>query len=72
MYHARYIEVAERARSDWSKHIVIPDGDAGFVVRELDVKYMQPLLLNDDFVVESSLVKINAASMVFEQKFVKC
>ena len=29
MYHARYIEVAERARSNWSKGIVLPDGDFG-------------------------------------------
>lgn len=72
MYHARYIEVAERARSNWSKGVVIPDGDAGFVVRELDVKYMRPLLLNDEFVVETRTIKIGAASMTIEQKFVKC
>ena len=72
MYHARYIEIAERARSNWSKNIVIPDGDAGFVVRELDVKYMHPLLLNDDFVVETKPIKIGMASMIIEQKFVKC
>lgn len=71
MYHARYIEVAERARSNWSKDIVIPKGDAGFVVRELDIKYMHPLLLNDDFVVETNTVKIGMASMTIEQKFVK-
>ena len=71
MYHGRYIEVGERARSNWSKNIVIPDGDLGFVVRELDVKYMQPLLLNDDFVVETCPIKIGMASMVIEQKFVK-
>ena len=33
MYHARYIEVAERARFDISKNIPIPDGDIGFVAR---------------------------------------
>lgn len=71
MYHARYIEVAERARSNWSREIVIPDGDIGFVVRELDIKYMHPLLLNDEFVVETRPVKIGAASMTIEQKFVK-
>jgi len=71
MYHARYIEVAERARTNWSKHVVIPDGDSGFVVRELNIKYMQPLLLNDDFTVETKTVKIGAASMTIEQKFVK-
>ena len=72
MYHARYIEVAERARSNWSKHVVIPDGDIGFVARELDIKYMQPLLLNDEFSVETEIIKLGAASMTIEQKFVKC
>ena len=43
MYHARYIEIAERARTNWSKHIVIPDNDTGFVVRELNIKYIQTL-----------------------------
>ena len=71
MYHARYIEVAERARSNWSKHIVIPDGDIGFVVRELDIKYLRPLVLNDEFVIETMATKIGAASMTIEQKFVK-
>ena len=71
MYHARYIEVAERARSNWSRGIVIPDGDIGFVVRELNIKYMRPLLLNDEFMIETRPVKIGAASMAIEQKFVK-
>ena len=71
MYHARYIEVAERARSNWSKDMVIPDGDIGFVARELDIKYKQPLMLNDEFVVETAITKLGAASMTIEQKFVK-
>ena len=72
MYHARYIEVAERARFDFSKHIAISDGDVGFVVRDLNIKYMYPLFLGDDFVIESRFVKIGAASLTIEQKFVKC
>ena len=71
MYHARYIEIGERARSNWSRGITIPDGDAGFVVREVNVKYVRPLLLNDEFVVETKPIKIGAASMTIEQKFVK-
>ena len=71
MYHARYIEVAERARSNWSREMVIPDGDTGFVARELNIKYMRPLLLNDEFSVETNTVKIGGASMTIEQKFVK-
>lgn len=71
MYHGRYVEIAERARSNWSRGVRIPDGDTGFVVRELNIKYMRPLLLNDEFVVQTQPVKIGAASMTIEQKFVK-
>ena len=72
MYHARYIEVAERALFDFSKKIPVLDGDVGFVARDLNIKYMYPLFLGDDFVVETRFVKIGAASLTIEQKFVKC
>ncbi len=71
MYHGRYIEVGERARSNWSKNVVIPDGDLGFVIRELNIKYNSPLKQGDDFLVETQPIKIGVASMVVEQKFVK-
>ena len=71
MYHARYIEVAERARSNWSKGVVVPDGDTGFVAREVNIKYKRPLLLNDEFIVETQAVKVGGASVIIEQKFVK-
>ena len=71
MYHARYIEVAERARTNWSKDVKIPDSDIGFVVRELNIKYQSPLLLGDDFIVLTRPVKIGMASMTIEQKFMK-
>ena len=71
MYHGRYIEVAERARTNWSKDILIPDGDFGFIIRELTIKYKSPLRLNDNFRVETQPIKIGLASMVIEQKFVK-
>ena len=71
MYHGRYIEIGERARTNWSKNVVIPDGDLGFVVRELNIKYFKPLLLGEDFQVHTTPIKIGSASMVIEQKFVK-
>ena len=72
MYHGRYIEVAERARFDWVKGISVPDGDFGFVVHSLNIKYLSPILLGESFTVETRTVKIGAASMTIEQKFVKC
>lgn len=71
VYHGRYIEVAERARMQFLRGITFPDGDIGFVVRELNIKYIQPLKLGEDFIVESQITKIGAASLSVEQKFVK-
>lgn len=70
MYHGRYIEIAERARMDMMRGINMPDGDMGFVVKKLDIKYMTPLKLADDFVVETRITGVGAVSMELEQKFV--
>lgn len=71
VYHGRYIEIAERARMNWLHGHFADDGDLGFVVRELAIKYLHPLKLGDDFVVESEIITVGAASMDIEQKFVK-
>ena len=71
VYHARYIEIAERARMNWLNGAIPPDGDIGFVIRELSVKYMRPLKLGDEFVVETRITDLGAASLSVEQKFVK-
>ena len=71
VYHARYLEIAERARMNWLRgHVVVGD-DIGFVIRELNIKYLQPLKTADDFVVETRMVDFGAAVVKIEQKFVK-
>lgn len=71
VYHARYLEIAERARMNWLRgHVVVGD-DIGFVIRELNVKYIQPLVVADEFVVETHMVDVGAAVVKIEQKFVK-
>ncbi len=71
VYHARYLEIAERARMNWLRgHVVVGD-DIGFVVRELNIKYMSPLHAGEDFVVETQMVDVGAAIVRVEQKFVK-
>lgn len=71
VYHGRYIEIAERARMDILRGIKFPDGDVGFVVRDLSIRYIKPLFLGDAFIVETTVTKFGAASMSVEQKFVK-
>lgn len=70
VYHGRYIEIAERARMEMLRGIVFADDDVGFVVRGLDIKYMSPLKLADDIVVETEITKVGAVSMDLQQKFV--
>lgn len=71
VYHGRYIEIAERARMNWLRGRFAADGDLGFVVRELGIKYLVPLRLDDDLVIESEIINVGAASMGLQQKFVK-
>ena len=71
VYHARYLEIAERARMNWLRgHVVVGD-DIGFVIRELNIKYMLSLRAADEFVVETQMVDVGAAIVRIEQKFVK-
>lgn len=71
VYHARYLEIAERARMNWLRGRLKADGDMGFVVKELNIKYFQPLMVADDFVVETVMTDVGAAVVKVEQKFVK-
>ncbi|MBR2285959.1 MAG: thioesterase family protein [Alphaproteobacteria bacterium] len=70
VYHGRYIEIAERARMEMMRGIELPADDNGFVVREISIKYMHPLRLADDIVVETEIINIGGASMDLQQKFV--
>ena len=70
VYHGRYIEIAERARMEMMRGIKLPSNDLGFVVRELSIKYMHPLHLADDLIVETEIVNVGGASMDLQQKFV--
>ena len=71
VYHARYLEIAERARMHWLRGRVSDGDDIGFVVRELDIKYLQPLRVSDDCVVETVLTDAGRASFKVEQKIMK-
>ena len=72
VYHARYVEIAERARMNWSRGLKYPDEDLGFVVRQLDIKYMTPLLLGDDIIIETTTSSVGAASVKIERGGVIC
>ena len=71
VYHARYLDIAERARMNWLCGKLKVDGDIGFVVSELNIKYLQPLKVSDEIIVETIMTNVGMASVRVEQKFVK-
>jgi len=71
VYHARYLEIAERARMDWMKGNEPPAGDLGFVIKEINVKYLRALRVWDEIIVETVTTHIGTASLTVEQKILK-
>ena len=64
VYHARYLEIAERARMDWLKGNAPPAEDVGFVIKEMNVKYLRALRVRDEITVETVAANIGAASLM--------
>ena len=71
VYHARYIEIAERARMNWLKNYLPPNGDMGFAIKEISVKYLRALQVGEEITVESVAIHIGGASLSVEQKIMK-
>jgi len=71
VYHARYLEIAERARMHWLKGNMQPEGDLGFVIKEITVKYLRALQVWDGITVETTATSVGAASLTVEQKIMK-
>ncbi|OGT06941.1 MAG: hypothetical protein A2103_05515 [Gammaproteobacteria bacterium GWF2_41_13] len=72
VYHTSYIRFMERARSE--QVISLGFGQAawsnmqiGFAVSALQIDYLQPAKLYDQLQVETQLLKIARASVVYEQ-----
>jgi len=77
VYYANYLKYAERARTEMLRHLriessVLQDEEGlGFVVRRLEVDYIQPARLDDLLEVHLSLTKVGGASMQGEQRIVR-
>ena len=56
---------------NWLHGVTAAGGDIGFVIRELNIKYIRPLKLGDELTVESTITHVGAASLSLEQKFVR-
>ena len=72
VYHANYLCFAERARTEFlnklgmSNHKMLSE-DIGIVVSHLEIDYKQPAFLEDKLTVETSVLKMGAATMLLKQ-----
>lgn len=77
VYHSNYLKYMERARTEWLRAIGFSQQELReksgiiIVITELEMKFMQPALLDDLLEVKSTLIKATGASFVFDQRIEK-
>ncbi|MCX8516414.1 MAG: YbgC/FadM family acyl-CoA thioesterase [Alphaproteobacteria bacterium] len=75
IYHARYIEMAERARLDMLRRLgcaaatLIEQHGGLFVVKKLTIDYLQSAGLDSDIIIETQPKHIGGSSLLFAQHF---
>lgn len=72
VYHANYLCFAERARTEFLHKLGFSNKkmlseDIGIVVSHLEIDYKQPAFLEDKLTVETSVLKMGAATMILKQ-----
>lgn len=73
VYHARYLNFFERARTEWlrsrgiDQSVLRDEHNRVFVVRKMTVEYLRAARLDDQLVVSVTPIRIARASMEMEQ-----
>jgi len=71
VYYANYLKYIERARTELMRSLGYDKpsmfGDMMFVVHSLEIKYIQPAILDDELVATASLVKAGRSSLMMKQ-----
>lgn len=72
VYHANHLKYAERARTELLaagglRHVDVMAAGTVIVVKTLFIDYLAPLRLEEDFTVESKVLKLGGASATLEQ-----
>ncbi len=72
MYHGRYVELYDRARFEMFNEVGINLAKLAhehifFPVADLHIRYLKPLVLNQQVLVESSLIRVGKVTLYFQQ-----
>jgi len=73
VYHARYLHFLERARTEWLRKLGFNQSELKqqgvvFVVRDMQIKWMLPALLDEALQVNVKIQKVKKASFLMEQQ----
>jgi len=80
VYHANYLRFIERARTEMLRELdihqsAIHNGDAGekmiFVVARMNLDFLRPARMDDLLTIETTPVKIGAATIELDQKILR-
>lgn len=72
VYHSRYLEYAERARTEWL-HVMgytnqgIMDSGIALVLRHIEMDFVAPAKLDDILTIDVRVIEIKSASTLVEQ-----
>lgn len=76
VFYANYLKFYERARTEWlrakgfSQQALLETEKLAFVVRQIEVSYLRPARLDDEFNVEVVVKKVGKARIELEQRIV--
>jgi len=75
VYFANYQKFFERARTEWLRQLGINqqtylEQNAGFVVRKLETDYLASAKLDDLLTVNTKIIQLKRASVVFDQEII--
>lgn len=75
VYHAVYLAMAERARTEALRDAGLPharmlaEHDCQFMVRRVNLEYFRPARLDDSLVIATRTLAVTAATITLEQAF---
>ncbi len=76
VYHAAYLKFCERARTEFLRerglhHSVLVEDGLVFVVRHMDISFERPAHIDDELVVETSVLDARGARLVLDQNVLR-
>jgi acyl-CoA thioester hydrolase len=76
VYYANYLKFMERARTEWlrilgfEQDVLARDCNVLFVVRAVQIDYLQPARFNDLLQVMTKVIEVRQASLVFQHQVI--